>query len=337
MTPNFNGFIQTSDIHIGECRSLKGYLGRHKQILEQILNAAIQSGLPLIISGDLFHRKDTTYEERTLASWWLGSIERAKIPCIVTAGNHDHLKGTITQIDDYKYMPFNFVKVVGWQPETVIIGDTGYVCISWGNYTTEQLAEITRNHLPLIKDCKYKVVLVHECIVGSRVDNGFLMPKGTAIPVIPEITYWAVGDIHTTQQVNVKNGWYAGAPAQFKFDDVLPKGVLKVNLDAPDVQPEFIPVNVKPLKVVSSVEQITEDAYYMVEGDDFKDILAGNQHEQVVKTKWSRPVFDALVYQKMGIIDGLPEFLAEKGIPEAQQQFAVDWVKQSLNIQGDVA
>ena len=97
----------------------------------------------------------------------------------------------------------------------------------------KKIETIVKKKLPQIADKKYKVVLLHECIVGVKLDNGFIMPTGTKIPKIPEITYWAVGDIHNHQRTNVSNGWYAGAPAQFKFDDKEPKGLVVVNLEHP--------------------------------------------------------------------------------------------------------
>lgn len=325
-------FLQVSDIHIGECRSLEGYLERHRSILTQVLEQAKQRKLPLIVPGDLFHLKNTTYEERLLGSWFLGSIEDAGIDAIFTAGNHDHLRGKLTQIDDYKYMPFKKVKIIGWDPETHIIGDIGFIGISWGGYTTLDLEDIVIAHLPKIRHCKYKVVLVHECIIGSMVDNGQTMPKGTAgLPNIPEITYWAVGDIHVHQKINLPNAYYAGAPAQFKFGDVARKGMIEVDLENPTAQPIFIPIQSKQLKTVNSVAEIQEDAYYRVEGS-LEEVLLANQHEKVVKTDWIRPESAAIDLSNLTITDGLPQFLADKGLPEKFQKMGVEWVEKALGV-----
>ena len=108
----FEGFIQTSDIHIGECRSLEGYIARHKDVLSQVLDSAEESKL-LLVPGDLFHRKDTRYDEYMLAKWFILECERRKIYLILTAGNHDHLEGKKTQLDKLELDPASINDTLG--------------------------------------------------------------------------------------------------------------------------------------------------------------------------------------------------------------------------------
>jgi len=324
-------FIQTSDIHVGECRSLEGYLERHRSVLKQITSMAIERRLPLIVPGDIFHTKTTTHQERFVVDEWFGELERNCIPTIITAGNHDHLWGEVTQLDGYAKLPFKYVQIATWHPKVVKIGDVGYICISWRNYKTKEIQDIVLKNLPLIEDSKYKVVLLHECITGVKLDNGFVMPTGTAIPKIPQVTYWAVGDIHNFQRTNVANGYYAGAPAQFKFDDKEPKGVIVVDLEHPSREPEFEALVSKSLRTITSVGEITDDAYYKIKGN-LEEVIKANREAQVVKSEFVKTAEDVLEYEKMGIVDGLPEFLAEKGLEAAEQQKAVSWVR---NIVGD--
>jgi len=319
-------FIQTSDIHVGECRSLDGYLERHRGVLQQITDIAVESRLPLIIPGDIFHTKTTTHLERFMVDEWFGELERNKVPTIITAGNHDHLWGEVTQLDGYAKLPFKYVQIVTWKPKTLVIGDVGYICLSWRNFKTKEIHDIVMKNLPLIQDSKYKVVLLHECISGVKLDNGYVMPTGTACPKIPQITYWAVGDIHNHQRTNLANGWYAGAPAQFKFDDKEPKGVIIVDLAHPSREPDFVPLVSKPLRTVTSVAEITDDAYYKIKGD-LEEVIKANRESKVVKSEFVNTQEDVLEYEKIGIIDGLPEFLAEKGLEAEDQKKAVKWVQ----------
>lgn len=319
-------FIQTSDIHVGECRSLDGYLERHRGVLEQITALAVERRVPLIIPGDIFHTKTTTHQERFLVDEWLGELERHSIPTIITAGNHDHLWGEVTQLDGYAKLPFKYVQIVTWKPKTLVIGDVGYICLSWRNFKTKEIHDIVTKHLPTVEHCKYKVVLLHECISGVKLDNGFVMPTGTALPKIPQITYWAVGDIHNHQRTNLANGWYAGAPAQFKFDDKEPKGAVVVDLTHPSRQPEFVAFKSKPLRTVTSVAEIKDDAYYKIKGN-LEEVIKANRDGKVVKSEYVRTEEDVLEYEKIGIIDGLPEFLAEKGLDAKEQKKAVKWVQ----------
>ena len=261
--------------------------------------------------------------------WFLGEIEKAGIPSILTAGNHDHVGENVTQLDGFRYFPWKHLKIVTWEPEVHIMGETGFICLSWHGYSTEEIKKEVEARLPSISKCKYKVVLLHECVKGVKLDNGFIIPNGIDIPNIPEVTYWAVGDIHNEQPTNVANGRYAGAPIQFTFSDKPEKGVIVVDLDHPTAKPEFIPIISKPLKVVKSVSEIDEDAYYKVQGD-FSEVLKANTHDKVVKTRWVKSKAKPLDYQRVGIVEGLPEMLAEKGIPKKRQAEAVEWVEDLL-------
>lgn len=326
-------FLQSSDIHVGECRTLPGYLERHQQILWNILDKAKEFKVPLFVPGDVFHIRKLIFDELVLVGRWLAELDQIGVPVVFTIGNHDDIDGIRTQMDLYQVNPYRNVKIFT-KPATCRVGDIGVICLPWKNYTTEALrTEVTRLY-PQVHDCKYKVVMLHECVIGSKVDNGFPMPKGTTIPNIPEITYWAIGDIHKSQSAGLKNAWYAGAPAQFTFGDFLPKGMLGVNLDTPTV-PQFISLPSKPFCIVDKAEDVKDDAYYMVRGS-FEEVVKANNIDAVVKTDWVKPQTAVLDYEKIGLTEGLPEFLAEKGLNPDEQQNAVDWVNTviSKDIQG---
>jgi DNA repair exonuclease SbcCD nuclease subunit len=342
-------FLQTGDIHIGECRTLPGYLERHEAVLDAIHAESVRLRLPLVIAGDLFHTKTPTAEERYLADRWIGKREKSGLFTLLIAGNHDHLWGARTLIDGYRNFPFQHVKVVGFEPEAVLFGTTLFVCVSWGGYSKEQLAAIVTRlaeqpqhilmwdeesqqakrienmHYSMVEYC---VVVCHECISGSKADNGRILPKGTALPDLPFVTYWAIGDIHSQQTTNLANGFYAGAPAQFKFDDQLRKGILHVDLNSPTC-PAFLPIKSKPLRVVSSVQEITDDAYYLVEGE-IEEVLKANKQANVVRTSWAKHERQVIAYEKRDLTFGLPEFLAERGIDSPFQTEALGWVNDVL-------
>lgn len=325
----FNSFIQTSDIHIGECRSLENYIERHKKVLEQILESAQETEL-LLVPGDLFHRKDTKYEELMLARWFILECERRKIYLILTTGNHDHLAGSRTQLDMWKGLPFEYTKIITWEPEAIRVGNLGIIGIPWRDYTTDEIANIVKSHLPLLDGCYQKIVMLHEFIGGSIMDNGKIIPKGTKIPKVAGIDYWAVGDVHKKQMTNEVNAWYAGAPLQFKFDDILEKGYFKVNLPFRK-EPEFIRTVFKKMLVVENTEDIQEDAYYYVKGD-VSEVLKGNEDSRVVRSEWVKPEARSVVIEQIGITEGLPEFLAEKGVSEELQKEGLEWVQNLLKL-----
>jgi DNA repair exonuclease SbcCD nuclease subunit len=332
MQPSISKFIQTGDIHIGASRSLEGYLERHKQVLTQVMDLAYNKGMPLLITGDLTHSKTTTHDESYLLHWWLSEIEKRKIPTVVIAGNHDHLYGEVTQIDELKCMPFQHIKIVTWHPDIHIINDLGIICIPWRNYSSEDIKKIVMEKLPLLSSCKYKVVMLHECISGVTLDSGFILTKGTALPNIREITYWAVGDIHKFQKTNLVNGYYSGSPTQFNFDDSLPKGIIEVDLEYPSKKPTLIPLTFKPLKTISTVQEIDDDAYYKLIGG-YEEVIKANKENLVVATEYDKRGENSIEYIKVGILDGLSEFLAGKGIDETYQKKGIDWVSKLLRLE----
>lgn len=323
-------FVQASDIHIGECRSLPGYLERHRGILNSITSQALQNGCPLVIAGDIFHAKNTTPDEALVAFEWFSSIESHQIPTVVIPGNHDHLFGQRTQLDPFLHVPYKHIRVFGWEPGVWEYGDAGFICMGWQDYSTEGIEETVKSMIPKIENKKYKVVVFHECLVGSKFDNGHVIYKGSKIPTIPEVTYWAVGDIHARQGTNVPNGHYAGAPAMFKFNDVENKGVLLVDLENPN-EPEFIEIHSKKLKVVTKLEEIQDDSYYSVQGN-LDTILKANLDERVHQTRRVEKL-EPIGQEEFGLTDGLPEFLAEKGIEAPMQQKAVEWVKTEFRLE----
>lgn len=320
-------FLQTGDIHIGECRKLDArYLDRYKSVLSQITSLCVEKSLPLIIAGDLYHSPNITYDERLLGDWWLGDLERNKIPTVLIAGNHDHKSGEFTTLDGYKHMPFQYVKVIAWQPELVKIGQTTFLGLSWHNYSKQDIEQIVNYYkTKLTADTKYFVPVLHELIYGSKFDGGLISPKGMTIPIIPEVTYWAIGDIHKHQPTNVKNGYYAGAPMQFKFGDDLEKGIIEVDLENPTKPPKFHRLNSKPLKIVSNIDEVNDDAYYMLRGD-FSEVIKGHKNANVIKTDWVKTARTAISSVELSLTEGLTNFLADKGIDEEYQKVGQDWV-----------
>lgn len=328
----FNAFVQTGDIHIGESRNYEGYLSRHKDVLWQILDYCEKHKLPLLISGDLFHRNDTKHEERKLAYDFLAEAEIREVYTVITTGNHDHIEGEKTQLDALTNIPFKYVKIVCWEPEVIKLGNIGIIALSWQDYTTSKIFDTVTNLYPHISDCDHKVVMIHEFMYGSAMDNGRIIYKGLKLPKdLPQINYWALGDIHTFQPGNLPNSWYAGAPLQFKFDCKREKGFIKVILPFAD-KPEFIKTNFKPFITVSAMDQMTEDAYYFLNGNA-QEIVNAQNDPRVVRSNWVRDLskaLDDISSQGFSIVHGLPEFLASKNINEEWQTKAFEFVRKVI-------
>ena len=164
--------LQTGDIHVGDCRSLESYLLRHKFVLEQITTIAKKSNYPLIISGDIFHTKTVSNEEKFLVDYWFSDLEKNSIFTVVISGNHDHLYGDTTHLDGYAHFPWKYVNIVSQVPRLIKQGAIAFICVPWGGYSEGQLHEIVSKFRQGVQDSRYVVVVCHECLFGSVFDNG---------------------------------------------------------------------------------------------------------------------------------------------------------------------
>lgn len=317
-------FLQVGDIHIGESRFLPEYVLRHRDVLSQIHTLAKQVGM-CIITGDLFHHKKVTTEERHLADWFLSEFEIQKIPTIMISGNHDLVHDQLTLLDGYSYYPWNFLKITT-KPARFEGTPLPIICLPYANHTKESVEQAV---LDLCKTPKEKVVVVlHECCLDARFDNGFLATKGLILPDLRNVVYWAVGDIHVFQTATHPNSFYSGTPLQFGFADAEKKGVLIVDTDYP-CDPQFVPLIFKPFKVVKSIKEIDDEAYYKIIADE-SSILKANQDPRVIQSEWDsgqeKVDFDAL-----SITDGLTDFLKNLGLEQDLVTDAHQWVEKVCN------
>jgi DNA repair exonuclease SbcCD nuclease subunit len=321
--------LQTGDIHVGECRSLDNYLQRHKSVLDEITGLAKKINGPLIISGDIFHTKTVSNEEKFLIDYWLSSLEKNKINTIIISGNHDHLYGEITHLDGYLHFPWNYLNVVATKPKLIKIDNVAFICIPWGNYSEGQLYEIVNNLRLEASSCKYVVVVCHECLFGSVFDNGVAAKKGHKLPKIDWVTYWAVGDIHKPQNAGLPNAFYAGAPLQYKFSDEQNKGVLEVDLDNP-CNPNFIPLKSKKMIIVNNLEDIVDNGenFYMVKAKNENELISAHKYASVIKTNWTNTEnIETISLENDDIFIGFSDFLREKGFSEDE----IDAAKEVVN------
>jgi len=324
-------FVQSSDFHVGKGRSIPGYLERHGAVLYQIADYCIANSLPLLIPGDLYDRKPL-FKETLLVEGWLNYLEAKKVRTIASPGNHEHIAGTEFLLDNLPLFPLKFVSVTGFEPQHFVHEDTLIITIPWGGYKEQELRLFVENELEKASSLgnrrPFTVVMCHECIVGSRVDNGTIMPKGCRLPAMPEVTYWAVGDIHVYQPTNLPNGFFAGAPLQFNFDEEEEKGFLVVDTANP-TEPEFVRTSFKPMRTVSSVDSVCNDAFYFVKGD-IEEVLKANRNEDVIRTDWAFEAQKSIDFKPAGVTDGLADYLAQNGFDSSYQQRGIEWAQARL-------
>ena len=325
--------IHTADWHIGECRRFPNYLERHNQILQAVFNKCCEANADVIINaGDLLHRKDTSKEEFDFAVRWLLEFDK-RFKNIIISGNHDHLYGEYTQLVPFTtletYGKLENTKIASYIPSFHIIDDVCFIMVPWKGYTTEEFESLINDYYntgEIRQRAKEFVIVLHECAAGAVTDFGRQLPSRFVIREPEWCKYIAMGDIHKMQRVGTKS-WYSGAPAQFRFDDLLPKGVLFIDTEK-SWEPKYLPISgVKPLVVLDKIPEVWPDAFIKlnVAGRD----IPANTPSDVISIN---PIIEEEELSSIGsgeidMLDGLIEFLATNGLNTKEQEESVGIVK----------
>lgn len=269
-------FGHTSDIHFGSSRNLKPrdskdprpYLDRHVRHLDEMLKIfdAKKIGF-LLMSGDIFEDKNTTIWELLAARSFFVTCGEM-FPTIVTTGNHDELQKGKFQDEYLKLLQIPNVYFVS-KPEVVCIGvpsSTGgkggpvnIGAVPWtGIKEQEKFNEVLA---PVFSQPDVEIGMLHECFKGIVTDVGYRALKGIQIPDYPNVKYWACGDIHKHQRLNLPHAWMSGAPLQQNFGDAPGKGCVVVDVKGGEFKPKFhkIPSHIE-LHQIQSIDEIPENS-----------------------------------------------------------------------------
>lgn len=203
------------------------------------------------------------------------------------------------------------------------------------NMTTSALeAEVTRLWESDTGDKPF-VVMLHATISGANTDVGYNISGGPRIPDMHFVDYWAVGDIHRSQEIG-HNAWYSGSPIQHDFGDAQPKGVLVVEAEK-DGNPttELVELaGIKPLVTITELpEEWPTDCYIRYLGP-LESLM--ELPENVIKTEGVAPEAededssDGPVQMEFtdSLTEGLTDFLHTKGVPADLQEEGVRWVQE---------
>lgn len=236
-------FMHTSDWHLGACRNVtpnsEEHLARQAAVLENILELASHANIDFaLIAGDLFENKGTTIPEFLLARRIIKELSQI-CTVISTDGNHDELQNEKFQSMWMEMLEIPNVHFVS-KPRVIRIPtrlgghEVKILAVPWtGIKIQDDFDRLVMSHL----EPGVEIVMLHECFKNSVGNNGKRWPGGIEVPDIPDIKYFACGDIHIRQQLNLKHAWFSGAPMQYRFDDDPDKGVLIV--DKPSGKPDY--------------------------------------------------------------------------------------------------
>jgi DNA repair exonuclease SbcCD nuclease subunit len=248
-------FLHTSDWHAGAGRKLaprdwntgkkdynnSDYINRALWHWRACIEVARAEKVEFaIIAGDMFEDPSTTIEE--LLALYQALKEFGEVcPVVVTPGNHDET--TIGEFQQCYLKLMGIPNVIITQKEPQSLELPGGIKVMANPWTgIKKQAEFDK-----YLESNYKqehIVILHECFKGITTDVGWRSTGGVSIPTFPGVKYFACGDIHKYQKLNLPNAFYSGAPGQWNFGDKPNKGVIVVEVHDMefDWRPRFVPI-----------------------------------------------------------------------------------------------
>lgn len=249
-------FLHTSDLHLNALRRFNQfYLDRAQNVLQEILDTARNRGVDfIVVAGDIYDRRDITHLERQLVTDWLGSSE---IPIVAISGNHDKRSSAVGDTC-LSYLSglgdeLSLHHIYDGMPAVWKKFGCNFILLPYQGWSDQELFLILDTLVPRAADDGNPVIAVmHEAVHGCQNDVGLTITKSHQIRLdgaFPDITYWALGDMHIYQQIS-DNAFYCGSPHQTRFDELTEKGVLIVDTDDPS-DPEFVEIRSSLLEILT--------------------------------------------------------------------------------------
>jgi len=215
---------------------------------------------------------------------------------------------------------FKSVHIAELEPRIVSIMGVDFALLPYRYYNSQTFATAARSLVAQATEDKI-VVVCHECINGASTDTGWKASHGfIELPNIPEVTFWALGDIHKQQAVR-KNAHYPGSPIQHTFGDApTGKGVLLVDTDHPTTIQKIPLLGIKPLLTLTEVPDEWPDAYIRIVG--IKEVPRDLPDDVIYTSPQEQEPIDIAVQDD--ILQGLIEVLADRGLKGQHQAEAIE-------------
>jgi len=310
-------------------------------MLDGIFKAAESQGTKTVLmAGDIYESKNIRWNEQRAFMKRLFDYDARGFTIVLCNGNHDELASGFSHM----WLPQLINEFGGLKNTTIVDGESrlvklpdmhiGVIPVVPSNMTTKKLSNaVTKLYEQADEELPF-VMMLHATISGCSTDTGVSLSGGPRIPKDCDfVDYWALGDIHKSQQMAEK-AWYSGSPIQHDFGDSQPKGVLSVTLEqGEEPQVDLVELEgIKPLVTLTEVpDEWPTDCYIRYSGP-LEGII--DLPENVVKTQGLALDDDNETPQPVemefsdSLTEGLPEFLHAKGITPELQEEAVQWVQE---------
>jgi DNA repair exonuclease SbcCD nuclease subunit len=311
-------------------------------MLDGIYKVAEARGTKLVLmAGDIFESKNIKWEEQQLFLEKLFEADSKGFTTVVCNGNHDELATGVSHM----WLPAMIAKAGGLKNTHVIDGEPkiielddlemAVIPVVNNNMETKELKSLVEDMHAQVSCSKPFVVMLHATISGANTDIGYNISGGPRIPDLPFVDYWAVGDIHRSQEIG-HNAWYSGSPIQHDFGDAQPKGVLVVEVEQ-DGTPttELVELEgIKPLVTITELPEVWPTGCYIRYLGPLESLM--ELPENVIKTEGIAPEAaegeedEGPVQMEFtdSLTEGLTDFLHTKGVSSELQEEGVRWVQE---------
>lgn len=201
-------FLHAADLHLDTPFKGMAHLPeRHYQILQnstfQAFDNLIQYALEsqpdfVVIVGDLYDGQERSLRAQYAFQEGMKKLHEASIPVFLSYGNHDHLSGKWTRFD----LPDN-VHVFESKVERKMITVRGEAVHLYGfSYPKRHVEEAMIEHYPVAaEEEEVHIGLLHGSVEGDKA-HAVYAPFTKGELLAKQYDYWALGHIHTRQQLH---------------------------------------------------------------------------------------------------------------------------------------
>lgn len=336
--------LHTGDLHIGANRRFPNYLERNSACCNEILQLCNDHNVDmLVLCGDLFDNTNPTLEEKRLLSNLLSSCP---VPVALTYGNHEYFgpAHTDTSLEWLISLTNKTPTIRMWNRPTVEKWrGAWWIVIPSGKWNTPEFYLIATALLRKIpKDAPEPIIgIAHEFFAGSVTDTGYQGKDDRCrMPKLARINYWALGDVHVSQQVT-KSAWYSGSPIQIKFGDKTPKGVLITEIGS---RPRFIEIKTpaRLIEIKGIPKEWPSNAYIKLHCDARN--LPPKLPDSVVAVSQTATPTDAEEIRELHglagsnyILKGMKSYLKKRGLGPASLKRAMSFTRRLVKTHVGIA
>jgi len=248
----------------------------------------------VLIAGDLFDGELLSFTTERLILEQAQRLTEARIPSFYATGNHDpsSMRARFARFD----WPEGFHVFRTHRPERVeIVDDSGTTqgVVIGAGHESPRANENIASHFPVSVGPVPHIGLLHTLVLSAATEqlHDRYAPCDTLDLRRVEYDYWALGHVHTRQQVDEQaNAWYAGNIVGRNPVETGARGALLAHVErGRPALTEFVPL--------SSVE------WYHLRIDGLGSVSDASQLEAVVRQAFDRATQDSAASMWIAVVD----------------------------------